>query len=92
MVFDQNTLAGEWLEQVRRCEEQDIALDRDIAFALAVADLLELPPAVVTCSPNGGPGALTDRPPSSILLQNLRCSSCGESSCSAGSRSGKPGT
>ena len=43
MVFDQNTLAGEWREQVRCCEEQDIALDRDIAFALAIADLLELP-------------------------------------------------
>ena len=43
MVFDQNTLAGEWRAQVRCCEEQDIALDRDIAFALAVADLLELP-------------------------------------------------
>jgi hypothetical protein len=28
---------------VRCCEEQDIALHRDIAFALAVADLLELP-------------------------------------------------
>jgi hypothetical protein len=41
--FDQNMLAGEWREQVRRCEERDIALDRDIAFALAVADLLELP-------------------------------------------------
>ena len=43
MVFDQNTLAGEWREQVRCCEEQDIALDHDIAFAVAVADLLELP-------------------------------------------------
>jgi hypothetical protein len=43
VVFDQNTLAGEWREQVRCCEEQDITLDRDIAFALAVADLLELP-------------------------------------------------
>ena len=43
MVFDQNALAGEWRAQARRCEEQDIALERDIAFALAVADLLELP-------------------------------------------------
>lgn len=43
MVFDQNTLVGEWREQVRRCEEQDVALNRDIAFALAVADMLELP-------------------------------------------------
>ena len=43
MVFDQNTLARELREQVRCCEEQDITLDRDVAFALAVADLLELP-------------------------------------------------
>ena len=43
MVFDQNTLAGEWRAQVRCCEERDIAVHRDIAFALAVADLLELP-------------------------------------------------
>jgi hypothetical protein len=42
VVFDQNTLAGEWREQVRYCEEQDIAVHRDIAFALAVANLLEL--------------------------------------------------
>ena len=41
--FDQNAVAGEWRAQVRCCEEQDIALHRDIAFALAVADLLELP-------------------------------------------------
>jgi hypothetical protein len=57
VVFDQNTLAGEWRAQVRRCEEQDIAVHRDIAFALAVADLLELPddvplmPAVTAAMP-----------------------------------------
>jgi hypothetical protein len=43
VVFDQNTLAGEWRAQVRCCEEQDIPVHRDIAFALAVANLLELP-------------------------------------------------
>ena len=57
MVFDQNTLAGEWRAQVRCCEERDIAVHRDIAFALAVADLLELPddvplmPAVTAAMP-----------------------------------------
>jgi hypothetical protein len=57
VVLDQNTLAGEWREQVRCCEEQDIALHRNIAFALAVADLLELPddlplmPAVTALCP-----------------------------------------
>ena len=43
VFFDQNTAAGEWRAQVRCCEEQNIALHRNIAFALAVADLLELP-------------------------------------------------
>jgi hypothetical protein len=41
VVFDQNTLAREWREQVRCCEEQDIALHRNIDFALAVANVLE---------------------------------------------------
>jgi hypothetical protein len=44
VVFDQNTLAGEWREQVRCCEAQDIALHRNIAFALAIANVLELLP------------------------------------------------
>jgi hypothetical protein len=43
VFFDQNTLAGDWRAQVRYCRENGIALYRDIAFALAVADLLELP-------------------------------------------------
>ena len=43
MVFDQNTLAGDWRAQVCYCRENGIAIYRDIAFALAVADLLELP-------------------------------------------------
>jgi hypothetical protein len=43
VVFDQSTLAGEWRAQVRFCEERDVALHRDIAFALAIANLLELP-------------------------------------------------
>jgi hypothetical protein len=43
VFFDQNTLAGDWRAQVRYCRENGIALYRDIAFALAVADMLELP-------------------------------------------------
>ena len=43
VFFDQNTLAGDWRAQVRYCRENGIALHRDIAFALAVADLLQLP-------------------------------------------------
>ena len=43
VFFDQNTPAGEWRVQARCCEEQNIALHRNIAFALAVADLLQLP-------------------------------------------------
>ena len=42
MVFDQNTPAGEWRAQARCCAEQNIVLDRDMAFALAIADF-ELP-------------------------------------------------
>jgi hypothetical protein len=57
VIFGQNTLTAEWRRQVRCCVEQDIALGRDIAFALAVADLLELPddvpllPAVTAVMP-----------------------------------------
>ena len=43
VFFDQNTPAGEWRAQARCCEEQNIALHRNIAFTLAVADLLQLP-------------------------------------------------
>ena len=43
VFFDQNTLAGDWRAQVRYCRQNGIALYRDIAFAAAVADLLELP-------------------------------------------------
>ena len=43
VFFDQNTLAGDWRAQVRYCRENGIALYRDIAFAAAVADLLDLP-------------------------------------------------
>ena len=43
VFFDQNTLAGDWRAQVRYCRENGIALYRDIAFASAVADLLQLP-------------------------------------------------
>ena len=56
------------------------------------AALLARPVSATMRSPKGGPGALTVRPPISIGRQNLRCASCGESSCSAGSRSGKLGT
>ena len=42
VFFDQNTPAGEWRAQAR-CLVQNIALHRNIAFALAVADLLQLP-------------------------------------------------
>jgi hypothetical protein len=43
VFFDQNALTGEWRAQMRCCEERDIALHRNITFALAVADILELP-------------------------------------------------
>jgi hypothetical protein len=43
VFFNQNTAAGEWRAQKRCCEEKDVALHRNIAFALAVANVLELP-------------------------------------------------
>ena len=43
VFFHKNALAGEWRAQMRCCEEKDIALHRNIAFALAVANVLELP-------------------------------------------------
>jgi hypothetical protein len=43
VLFDQTMLIGECRRQARRRREQDVALQRDIAFALAVADLLDLP-------------------------------------------------
>ena len=46
VFFDQNAVAGEWRAQMRCCEEQGIAVHRSIAFALAVAELLELPDAL----------------------------------------------
>ena len=43
MLFDQNTLAGNWRGQVLHCRDKGISIDREIVFALAVADLLQLP-------------------------------------------------
>ena len=43
MFFDENACVGEWRAQMRCCEEKDIPLHRNIAFALAVANVLELP-------------------------------------------------
>jgi hypothetical protein len=43
VLFDQNTLASNWREQVLHCWDKGISVDREIVFALAVADLLQLP-------------------------------------------------
>src|SRR5262249_60377013 len=43
VFFHKNELAGEWRAQMRCCEEKDIVLHRNVAFALAVANVLELP-------------------------------------------------
>jgi hypothetical protein len=65
MVFDQNTLAGDWRAQVYYCRENGVAIYRNIVFALAVADLLELPddlpvmPAVTAAMST--PTCLSDR-------------------------------
>ena len=43
MLFNDNTLAGDWRERVFHCRDQGLSIDRETAFAVAVADLLQLP-------------------------------------------------
>ena len=52
VFFDQNTPAGEWRAQARCCEEQDIALHRNIAFTLAVADCSNCRTIFRSCRPS----------------------------------------
>jgi hypothetical protein len=42
VLFDENTLAGDWREEVIHLRERGGPIDRETLFALAVADLLEL--------------------------------------------------
>jgi hypothetical protein len=43
MLFEENALAGDWRKQVLHCQDNGVSIDCDIAFAVAVADLLQLP-------------------------------------------------
>jgi hypothetical protein len=43
VLFDDNTLAGDWRERVFDCRDQGLSIDRATAFAVVVADLLQLP-------------------------------------------------
>ena len=43
MLFDENALAGDWREEVLHCRDKGVSVNRQIAFAVAVADLLQLP-------------------------------------------------
>jgi hypothetical protein len=43
MFFDENTRAGDWREQALHCRDQGISINREVVFALAIADLLKLP-------------------------------------------------
>jgi hypothetical protein len=43
MLFDENALAGNWREEVLHCRNKGVSINREIAFAVAVADLLQLP-------------------------------------------------
>ena len=40
VFFDENALAADWREQVLHCRDNGVSINRDIAFAIAVADLL----------------------------------------------------
>jgi len=72
MFFDENARAGDWREQVLHCRDKGVSISRQVTFALAVADLLQLPdevpimPAVVAAV--SIPARLSD--PASIA--NLR--------------------
>jgi hypothetical protein len=43
VFFDENARAGDWREQVLRCRDRGVSISRQVTFALAVADLLQLP-------------------------------------------------
>ena len=43
MFFDENALAGDWRKQVLHCRGNGVSINCDIAFAVAVAELLQLP-------------------------------------------------
>jgi hypothetical protein len=43
MPFDENALVGDWREQVLHYRDKGVSINREIAFAVAVADLLQLP-------------------------------------------------
>jgi hypothetical protein len=43
MFFDENARAGDLREQVLHCRDKGVSINREVAFALAVADLLQLP-------------------------------------------------
>ena len=40
MLFDENALAGDWRKEVLHCRNKSVSINRDIAFAVAIADLL----------------------------------------------------
>jgi hypothetical protein len=42
MFFDATARAGDWREQVLHCRAKGVSISRHVAFALAVADLLQL--------------------------------------------------
>jgi hypothetical protein len=43
MFFDENARAGDWREQLLHCRDQGISISREVAFVIAIADLLKLP-------------------------------------------------
>jgi len=65
VLFDENTRAGDWREEVIHRRDRGISKDHETLFAVAVADLLELPddmplmPAVTAAIPV--PVRLSDR-------------------------------
>ena len=61
MLFEENALAGDWRKQVLRCQDNGVSINCDIAFAVAVADLLQLPLMPAVTAVMSVPTRLSDR-------------------------------
>ena len=63
MFFDENARAGDWREQVLHSRDKGVSINREVAFALAVADQLpdDLPLMPAVTAAMSVPTRLSDR-------------------------------
>ena len=43
MFYDENARTGDWREKVLHCRDRGVSISRQVTFALAIADLPQLP-------------------------------------------------